>query len=564
MRRCAALSCSAVLRRRDTRRCARLARPRRRAEEVRHALGVGAQGLSRNSSACLRGAKPSGNDETEKPACDASRVASPAACWRWLTRHHVRSAVPRRQLSALFIVAVLATLAQPAAAALPAAAAPAGCVLQVTSWGAQVPNTNIGSGNSQVCVVASGIIPAGLPQPSTGGGGRCWFATLAQAQEVCAAYAAQCCGVGRDNNGYEPRGSATPGSCVLDTWAGFDTWTPVVAESCPPPPSPPPPSPEPPPPPPSPEPPSPEPPSPPPPSPSPPSPPPPSPVVAEWHARVQAAGGDVSPATLQYHTKFYAALQAADLLGKIVRLNTFSGTSLKAALVPLIPGGGYASELQSTAVMPLLNVVPGPVFEATYSEESGIAQSAGYLSTGQRISRVNMSDPASALGNGQNLHLSLFMLSMPTTGHTMGVFRGSVYTRHYLLGEGDTTGFSWGTAQTVPDNFATGAGFYVASGTLNSYTRCSAAYSCASTAFSGVDYSPPADWPVSIFAATGSATGVSSEASTAAGVVSAGTRLAGYTIGYALTQADVAALNTALWTLFGRCVRKPAAAPSRA
>ena len=527
-----------------------------------------------------------------------------------------------------------------------------------------MPNTNIDSGNSQVCVVASGVIPAGLPQPTTGGGGRCWFATLEQAQEVCEAYAAQCCGVGRDNGGYEPRGSATPGSCVLDTWAGFDTWTPVVEESCPPPPSPPPPSPEPPPPsppppmyahpvcntrfgfcvaeeltasgvalfycygnttgclwhigdcaadsdcekyssstadkfadgpqnwpasfctdpdhaddwptaacghiltppppPPSPEPPSPEPPSPPPPSPSPPSPPPPSPAVADWHARVQAAGGDVSPATLQYHTKFYAALEAADLLGKIVRLNTFSGTALKAALVPLIPGGGYASELQSTAEMPLLNIFPGPVFEATYSEESGITQSAGYLSTGQRISRVNMSDPASELGDGQNLHLSLFMLSMPTTGHTMGVFRGSVYTRHYLLGEGDTAGFSWGTAQSVPADLATGAGFYVASGMLNSYARCSAAYSCASTAFGEVDYSPPSDWPVSIFAATGSATGESSEAFTAAGVVSAGTRLAGYTIGYALTQADIAALNTALWTLFGRCVSKPAAAPHRA
>ena len=243
------------------------------------------------------------------------------------------------------------------------------------------------------------------------------------------------------------------------------------------------------------------------------------------------------------------------MLGKIVRLNTFSGTTLEAALVPLIPGAGYASELQSTAAMPLITGSPSPVFGATYSEEFGLEQSAGYLSTGQHISHANLSDPTSALGDGQNLHLSLFFLTLPTTGHTMGVYRFSEYTRHYLLGEGDPTGFSWGTAQSVPLGFPTGTGFYVASGTLNSYTMCSAAYTCASAAFGDVDYSPPSDWPVSIFAATGSPTGSSSEEFTAAGIVSAGTRLAGYTIGYALTQADVAALNTAFWTLFGRCVR---------
>jgi hypothetical protein len=60
--------------------------------------------------------------------------------------------------------------------------------------------------------------------------------------------------------------------------------------------------------------------------------------VTDWQARVQAAGGDVAAGTLQAHTTFYSALQSANLLGKIARLNTFSGTTLDSALVPLIPG----------------------------------------------------------------------------------------------------------------------------------------------------------------------------------------------------------------------------------
>jgi hypothetical protein len=101
--------------------------------------------------------------------------------------------------------------------------------------------------------------------------------------------------------------------------------------------------------------------------PSPPSPPPPQPAVAAWLARVQAAGGDVSTAQLDAHVKFYAALQRAELLGKIVRLNTFSGTNLDAALVPLFSGGGYDVEERS------------PGFAAQYGETTGVTQSDGYL-----------------------------------------------------------------------------------------------------------------------------------------------------------------------------------------
>ena len=268
---------------------------------------------------------------------------------------------------------------------------------------------------------------------------------------------------------------------------------------------------------------------------------------------MQAAGGNVAPATLQYHTKFYAALQDANLLSKIVRLNTFSGTTLDSALIPLIPGSGYASEQKSTTAM-YLDSNLGPAFTGTYTEASGITQSTGYLITGQRISRVNFSDSTSAFSNGQNLHMSIFVMgAIPTSGRIMGVFRGAVYQRHYMMSEGSGS-FGWGNNQaSIPAGFASaGPGFFAASGTLNRYTRCSSAYDCTSSSFSP-DGTVPSDWPVNIFSVGGSDTGVSTERYWGNGIVSSGTRVAGYSIGYALTQAEVNALSVAFWSLFGRC-----------
>jgi hypothetical protein len=166
--------------------------------------------------------------------------------------------------------------------------------------------------------------------------------------------------------------------------------------------------------------------------------------VTDWQARVQVAGGDVATGTLQAHAAFYAALQSANLLGKIARLNTFSGTTLDSALVPLIRGAGCAAEQKSTTAIP--NAVSGasPAFAATYAETTGISQTAGFLVTGRTISRLNLSDSTSALGTGQNVHMSVFVLgAMPTAGRIMGVFRGDYYTRHYL--KSDSTQYSWET-----------------------------------------------------------------------------------------------------------------------
>ena len=58
---------------------------------------------------------------------------------------------------------------------------------------------------------------------------------------------------------------------------------------------------------------------------------------------------------------------------------------------------------------------------------------------------------------------------------------------------------------------------------------------------------------VNIFSVGGSDTGDASERYWGNGIVTSGTRVAGYSIGYALTQREVKALGAAFWNLYGRC-----------
>ena len=121
-------------------------------------------------------------------------------------------------------------------AGLPQPATTAGCSAAVLSWNSATPNTDIVTNQPSVwCVVASGLIPPSLPQPSKVVTSRCWYSTLAAAQQVCEAYAHRCCGVSYDNVApgyYEPRGSSVAGSCSLGVSSGLSSWLPVVGETC--------------------------------------------------------------------------------------------------------------------------------------------------------------------------------------------------------------------------------------------------------------------------------------------------------------------------------------------
>jgi hypothetical protein len=308
----------------------------------------------------------------------------------------------------------------------------------------------------------------------------------------------------------------------------------------------------------------------PPPPPSPPLPsPPPVAAVLDWAARVEAAGGAVSADALAAHAVFHAALTAAGLLkGKLVRLNTFTGGTLAGALVPVLVGGGAAAEVRSETLQLTTSTV---TFDAVYSDASGIVQNGGYLSTGQRVSHVNLTDDTSSASDGTSLHMSIFMLGpMPTGSRIMGVFRDGNYTRHYMLSNWISDGaYAWGNVQNGTSAISGyfNPGLYVATGSAagsGAMVFCDGAYACTAAALDAPDASQPADWPVGLFTALGSPTGVSVGATMKPAGETAGAHVGGYSIGTALTQADVRALNLAWWALaaaLGRVAPPPPAPP---
>jgi hypothetical protein len=257
------------------------------------------------------------------------------------------------------------------------------------------------------------------------------------------------------------------------------------------------------------------------------------PQVAAWVARVQQAGASVSAPVAAAHARFYDTLQAAGLLSKLVRLNTFSGDSLAAALVPLLPGSGYPVEQRSEA-----SGYGGSSFAATYASAAGLTQISGYLVTGQFISKVNLTDYTSAASTGANLHLAVYLLGNFPNNRCMGVYRESIYTRHYLISANGDNG--WGVANALAPN-AAGAGLYMNSGALGGAPQvsfCNLAGVC-SAANMNTDSSQPSDVPVGIFTAIGTDTGNSGPGAAMANGAVSGTKVAGYSIGYALSAADV-------------------------
>ena len=257
------------------------------------------------------------------------------------------------------------------------------------------------------------------------------------------------------------------------------------------------------------------------------------------------------------NARFHSALSSAGLLPLIARLNTFSGNDLAAALIPLI----YEPCTTST------DTING--WSGTYSLSNGMQQTsgAGSITTNQRISHVNLSDVASAPSTGSNLHMSVFFLDPPPTNcRPIGVARGDVMERHYLLIDdiSDHHGWTWG--RLIRNFPAMSSGLYTASSdttkTANSTSVPAVRFSCAGSTSCSVldrgigDGSQPADWPVSIFGSSytedGSSGSVGTTCSGTAGMKTCcfcNMRIGGYSIGYALSQAQVQALNDA-WVQF--------------
>ena len=267
-----------------------------------------------------------------------------------------------------------------------------------------------------------------------------------------------------------------------------------------------------------------------------------------WVAQLTAASTGASSTVIAAHRTFYATLLNAGILSKIVRVNTFSGNDVIASMIPLLRGAGAATET-AYAGGQNTNVGAAETWAGSYSPTGGLTGSGGQaLSTGQRISHVDLLDTTSAAGDGSGVHMSIFFLDAPPDScRPMGVFRGYGYSRHYLVNDG-LTDFGWGSESS--GNPACTSGLTVTTGTgagTASRYVCSkgAASTCVASAFTGADRSQPSDWPVGIFGAFGSMNGVSTETATTYGICSSTMRVAGYTIGYALSSADVTTLTNA-------------------
>ena len=136
-----------------------------------------------------------------------------------------------------------------------------------------------------------------------------------------------------------------------------------------------------------------------------------------------------------------------------------------------------------------------------------------------------------------------------------------MYTRHYMMSDG-ATAFAWGSAQSgavVPAGFG-GRGLYVLNGQTNTMTYCSSASTCVSGSTFAGDGSQPSDQPVGVFAALGSTTGVSTEATSPYNPVT-NTVLGGYSIGFGLNSSDITALASAWFGLMNSLGRFGTQAP---
>ena len=273
----------------------------------------------------------------------------------------------------------------------------------------------------------------------------------------------------------------------------------------------------------------------------------PPPALTDWLLRLSTAGTGASQTVIAAHYKFLTALSSAGQMSKIVRLNTFAGNDVTAALIPLVKGGGGSSEVVYTSSGALSSG-----WDGTYTELGGLTSSNSggkFLSTGQLISHANLMDATSAASDGSNLALGMYFLNTPTSAcRFMGVYRQNVPTRHYLLVDNfGTNCFDWGSQLCSAQSLTSGLAFVSGSSSgVSQYMCAKGASTCPSTSYTAGDKSQPADWAVGIFAAAGSATGVSTESLAPFSVCGNGAaRLAGYIIGYSMSSADVTALNNA-------------------
>ena len=291
-------------------------------------------------------------------------------------------------------------------------------------------------------------------------------------------------------------------------------------------------------------------------------------IISNWKSRLVADGTNASSAVVTAATTFATTLFNAGLHTKISRLNLYSGNDLKAALVPLF----YQPSTQGND-----SVLAGSF---SYSLNAGMttnnngfaSNSIGggpYMSSNQKISRVDQNDGTSWPADGSNVHMSMFFMNPPPSCRNMGVWRSAQYTRHYLLMDGGALG--WGSRGD--GNNPSSPGLYTATSDVTKEStigttpavlvHCPFTGSCSTVGTGNGDGSTPSDWPVGLWASLGSTQGCAKSGDkfyTADGtletcsagesiapwsICNGGMRVGGYSVGYKLTVAEIQTLSVA-------------------
>lgn len=265
------------------------------------------------------------------------------------------------------------------------------------------------------------------------------------------------------------------------------------------------------------------------------------PDAASWASRVVANGASVSGSTLRAVNQFCKDVSAANIRDRFYRLNLFCGTGLNACLVPLYRG----QSLGGTQFGNTTDTNVGGLFVASDYNETGASgglignASTKYLRTGFTHNTLPQNDS----------HIASYEISRAgSTFRTSIGCRTTGTTGNFILGTWASTSQYALVAYENNSSLAIGnsnGGFYV--GTITGASATALYRNGTGKVTTALTTRTPGPQEIFVFALNdGGLLSVPTDA-----------RLAGYSFGLQMTDAQIASYNTAMQafqTALGRSV----------